>query len=56
MIWLAVLPMRVVLNLSIGRLPADLFVVSRTFVLATVPVPIGIYRQMPQLHRPRVGS
>jgi antibiotic biosynthesis monooxygenase (ABM) superfamily enzyme len=54
MVWLAVLPTLVVLNLSLGRLLADLSVVSRTFVLATVAVPIVIYGLMPQLHRVRV--
>ncbi len=53
MIWLAVFPTLVVLNLSLGRLLADLSVVSRTFVLATVAVPIVIYGLMPQLHRLR---
>ena len=51
MIWLAVLPTLIVLNLSLGRLLADLSVVPRTFVLATVAVPIVIYGLMPQLHR-----
>lgn len=54
MIWLAVLPTLMVLNLGLGRLLADLPVVPRTFVLATVAVPIVIYGLMPQLHRLRV--
>jgi antibiotic biosynthesis monooxygenase (ABM) superfamily enzyme len=53
MIWLAVLPTLIVLNLSLGRLLAHLPVVPRTFVLATVAVPIVIYGLMPQLHRLR---
>ena len=53
MIWLAVFPTLVVLNLSLGRVIADLAVVPRTFVLATVAVPIVIYGLMPQLHRLR---
>jgi antibiotic biosynthesis monooxygenase (ABM) superfamily enzyme len=53
MIWLAVLPTLIVLNVGLGRLLADLPVVPRTFVLATVAVPIVIYGLMPQLHRLR---
>ena len=49
MIRLAVLPTLIVLNLSLGRLLADLSVVPRTFVLATVAVRIVIYGLMPQL-------
>ena len=54
MIWLAVFPTLVVLNLSLGQVIADLSVVPRTFILATVAVPIVIYGLMPQLHRLRV--
>jgi antibiotic biosynthesis monooxygenase (ABM) superfamily enzyme len=54
MIWLAVFPTLVVLNLSLGRLLGDLPVVPRTFVLATAAVPIVIYGLMPHLHRLRV--
>ena len=53
MIWLAVFPTLVVLNLSLGKVIADLPVVPRTFVLATAAVPIVIYGLMPQLHRVR---
>ncbi len=53
MIWLAVFPTLVVLNLTIGRVLGDLAVVPRTFVLATVAVPIVIYGLMPHLHRLR---
>ena len=53
MIWLAVFPTLVVLNLSLGQVIADLPVVPRTFVLATAAVPIVIYGLMPQLHRVR---
>jgi antibiotic biosynthesis monooxygenase (ABM) superfamily enzyme len=53
MIWLAVFPTLVALNLSLGRLLGDLPVVPRTFVLATVAVPIVIYGLMPHLHRLR---
>jgi antibiotic biosynthesis monooxygenase (ABM) superfamily enzyme len=54
MIWLAVFPTLVVLNLSLGQVIADLAVVPRTFVLATAAVPIVIYGLMPQLHRVRL--
>ena len=54
MIWLAVFPTLVVLNLSLGQVIADLSVVPRTFILATAAVPIVIYGLMPQLHRLRV--
>jgi antibiotic biosynthesis monooxygenase (ABM) superfamily enzyme len=53
MIWLAVFPTLVVLNLTLGRILGDLPVVPRTFVLATVAVPIVIYGLMPHLHRLR---
>ena len=53
MIWLAVFPTLVVLNLTLGRLLDDLTVVPRTFVLVTVAVPIVIYGLMPHLHRMR---
>jgi antibiotic biosynthesis monooxygenase (ABM) superfamily enzyme len=53
MIWLAVLPTLVALNLAL-RGPLDgLPVVARTFVLVTIAVPIVIYGLMPQLHRLR---
>jgi antibiotic biosynthesis monooxygenase (ABM) superfamily enzyme len=54
MIWLAVFPTLVVLNLTLGHVIAPLAVVPRTLVLATVAVPIVIYGLMPQLHRLRV--
>ncbi|MCW2640159.1 MAG: hypothetical protein JWP76_2465 [Dactylosporangium sp.] len=54
MIWLAVFPTLVVLNLAL-RGPLDgLPVLARTFVLVTIAVPIVIYGLMPQLHRLRV--
>ncbi len=53
MIWLAVFPTLVLLNLTLGRVLDDLSVVPRTFVLATVAVPIVIYGLMPHLHRLR---
>jgi antibiotic biosynthesis monooxygenase (ABM) superfamily enzyme len=54
MIWLAVFPTLTVLNLALGDWLRTLNVVARTFVLATIAVPIVIYALMPQLHRVRV--
>jgi antibiotic biosynthesis monooxygenase (ABM) superfamily enzyme len=53
MIWLAVFPTLTVLNLALGGWLGTLSPVVRTFVLATVAVPIVIYGLMPQLHRLR---
>ena len=53
MIWVAVFPTLTVLNLTIGPWLADLNPVLRTFILATVAVPIVIYGLMPRLHRVR---
>jgi antibiotic biosynthesis monooxygenase (ABM) superfamily enzyme len=53
MIWVAVFPTLTVLNLALGDWLAPLSPVVRTFVLATVAVPIVIYGLMPQLHRLR---
>ena len=53
MIWVAVFPTLTVLNLAFGDLLSDLPSVLRTFVLATVAVPIVIYGLMPRLHRVR---
>ena len=54
MIWIAVFPTLTVLNLLFGDWLRDLSPVVRTFVLATVAVPIVIYGLMPQLHKARV--
>ena len=54
MIWIAVFPTLTVLNLTIGPSLADLNAVLRTFILATVAVPVVIYVLMPRLHRLRV--
>jgi antibiotic biosynthesis monooxygenase (ABM) superfamily enzyme len=54
MIWIAVFPTLVALNLTIGPWLKDHHVILRTFVLATVAVPIVIYGLMPRLHRARV--
>jgi antibiotic biosynthesis monooxygenase (ABM) superfamily enzyme len=53
MIWLAVFPTLTVLNLALGEWLRTLTPVVRTFVLATVAVPIVIYGLMPQLHKLR---
>jgi len=53
-IWLAVFPTLTVLNVVLGDWLSTLTTVLRTFVLATVAVPIVIYGLMPQLHQLRV--
>ena len=53
MIWIAVFPTLVVLNLTIAPLLTGANPVLRTFVLATAAVPIVIYGLMPRLHRIR---
>ena len=53
MIWIAVFPTLTVLNLTIGPWLKDTNPVLRTFVLATVAVPIVIYGLMPRLHKAR---
>jgi antibiotic biosynthesis monooxygenase (ABM) superfamily enzyme len=53
MIWLAVFPTLTVINLVFGDWLRTLTPVLRTFVLATVAVPIVIYGLMPQLHKAR---
>jgi antibiotic biosynthesis monooxygenase (ABM) superfamily enzyme len=53
MIWIAVFPTLTVLNLAIGPRLADSGPVLRTFILATIAVPIVIYGLMPRLHRLR---
>jgi hypothetical protein len=53
MIWIAVFPTLTVLNLHLGDLLTAMPSVARTFVLATIAVPIVIYGLMPLLHRLR---
>ena len=53
MIWIAVFPTLTILNLTFGEQLSQLPSVLRTFVLATVAVPIVIYGLMPRLHRIR---
>jgi antibiotic biosynthesis monooxygenase (ABM) superfamily enzyme len=54
MIWLAVFPTLTVINLALGGWLQPMSPVLRTFVLATIAVPIVIYGVMPQLHKARV--
>ena len=53
MIWLCVFPTLTVLNLALGDWLGGMSPVLRTFVLATVAVPIVIYGLMPHVHRAR---
>jgi antibiotic biosynthesis monooxygenase (ABM) superfamily enzyme len=53
MIWLAVLPTLTVLNLAMSSVLRDVPIVPRTFILATIAVPIVMYGLMPRLHRMR---
>ena len=53
MIWLCVFPTLLTLNLILADWLAPMSAVPRTFVLATIAVPIVIYGLMPQLHRVR---
>lgn len=53
MIWLAVFPTLTVINLSLGDWLRPMSPVLRTFVLATIAVPIVIYGLMPQMHKVR---
>ena len=53
MIWLAVFPTLTILNLALQNSLSDLPMIVRTFVLATIAVPIVIYSLMPPLHRAR---
>lgn len=54
MLCLAVFPTLTVVNVVLGEWLATLRSVLRTFVLATIAVPIVIYGLMPQMHRLRV--
>jgi hypothetical protein len=54
MIWLCVFPTLTVINLALADWLKPLSPVVRTFVLATIAVPIVIYGLMPYLHRVRV--
>lgn len=54
MIWVCVFPTLTVLNLVLDDSLQTVSPVLRTFVLATIAVPIVIYGLMPYLHRLRV--
>jgi len=53
MIWLAVFPTLIALNVALSGALEGQPVILQTFVLATIAVPIVIYVLMPQLHRVR---
>ena len=53
MIWLCVFPTLTLINLALGDWLRPMNPVLRTFVLATIAVPIVIYGLMPQLHKAR---
>jgi antibiotic biosynthesis monooxygenase (ABM) superfamily enzyme len=53
MIWVAVFPTLVALNVLLGGITRGLPVVVKTFLLATIAVPIVIYGLMPRLHHAR---
>ena len=53
MIWLCVFPTLTAINLAFGDWLRTMPPVLRTFVLATIAVPIVIYGLMPHLHRLR---
>jgi antibiotic biosynthesis monooxygenase (ABM) superfamily enzyme len=53
MIWVCVFPTLTALNMALGDRLASTSTIVRTFVLATIAVPIVIYGLMPPLHRAR---
>ena len=53
MIWLCVFPTLTALNVTLGDRLDAMSPVARTFVLATIAVPIVIYGLMPHLQRAR---
>ena len=53
MIWLAVFPTLSVLNLVLSGVMGGLPIVLKTFVMATIAVPIVMYFVMPRLQRAR---
>ena len=54
MFWLCVFPTLTVINVGLSDWLHPLSPVLRTFVLATIAVPIVIYGLMPPLHKARV--
>ncbi|MFC8042164.1 hypothetical protein [Nocardia sp. NPDC057353] len=55
MIWIAVLPTLVLLQLLLGAAISGLAPVLRMVVMVTIAVPIVVYGFMPVLHRLRVA-
>jgi antibiotic biosynthesis monooxygenase (ABM) superfamily enzyme len=53
MIWLCAFPTLTALNVTLGDRLDAMSPVVRTFVLATIAVPVVIYGLMPHLHRAR---
>lgn len=53
MIWLCVFPTLTAINVAFGDWLGTMSPLLRTFVLATIAVPIVIYGLMPYLHRLR---
>jgi antibiotic biosynthesis monooxygenase (ABM) superfamily enzyme len=53
MIWICVFPTLTAINLTFANWLGSMSPVARTFVLATIAVPIVIYGLMPQLRRAR---
>jgi len=53
MIWLCAFPTLLVLNLLLGDWLRSMATVPRTFILATIAVPIVIYGLMPYVHKVR---
>ena len=53
MIWLCVFPTLLILNLILGDWLRTMSTVPRTFILATIAVPIVIYGLMPYVHKAR---
>jgi antibiotic biosynthesis monooxygenase (ABM) superfamily enzyme len=53
MIWLCVFPTLTVINVTLAGWLAPMPPVTRTFLLATIAVPIVIYGLMPHLQRAR---
>lgn len=53
MIWIAVTPTLLAINLLLGPLMAGIPVIPRTIITVTIAVPIVIYGLMPLLHRIR---
>jgi antibiotic biosynthesis monooxygenase (ABM) superfamily enzyme len=54
MIWLCVFPTLTALNVTFGSWLAPMSPVLRTFVLATIAVPVVMYGLMPHVQRARI--